>query len=310
MGSYRILSIDGGGIRGIIPVRVLQRLSKARPGILDSFDLLAGTSTGGIIALGLSHGLSLDVIFDIYAKRSKEIFSRSWLRSMGLRTTSAKYSNKGLEKVLKETFGEIKLGELSKKVLISSFDLDSYDGNGKRSYKPKFFHNLDGADVSDYIRTAVEVGMYTSAAPTYFPSYRGYIDGGVVCNNPSLAALSQALNPKTLPLPLLTDISLFSMGTGRVTNFVDGETLDWGYARWIPVILEIMMNGGADVVDYECRQILKNKYIRINPYLEKEFKMDSIELIPRMIDIADNIDIRKPLEWIDTYMGIKENELV
>ena len=197
--KYRILSIDGGGVRGLLVTVLLQQLDKRLPGWRDRVDLLAGTSTGGIIALGLAKGLTPTDLRILYYDKSPRIFGDSLLdniRDLG-RVVGAEFSNRNLRQELEAVFGATKLQNLGKRVLISSFDLDNEDPDpAKRTWKPKFFHNFPGTDTDGSLR-AVDVALYTSAAPTYFPSVDGYVDGGVAANNPSMAALAQSLDRRS-----------------------------------------------------------------------------------------------------------------
>ena len=232
---FRILSLDGGGIRGVLTARLLERLQEGKPDFLDKVDLFAGTSTGGLLALGLAYGLKPEDCRKLYEQYGQEIFKRSPLGILS-DIFNAKYKNDRLAARLQEQFGDrATLGDLAnqgKYVLISSFDLDNGPDNrqGIRMWKPKFFHNLDAADL-DFKEKVVAVALRTSAAPTYFPIYDGYVDGGVVANNPSMCALAQALDPKT-GRQELTDIVLLSVGTGLNPKIVEEMNAGWGLSHW------------------------------------------------------------------------------
>jgi patatin-like phospholipase/acyl hydrolase len=172
MAKYRVVSIDGGGIRGLIPTILLQRII-ATPGmgnVLDSVDLIAGTSTGGLLALGIAHELDLSEIRDIYEKKGPTIFDDYWLDDLADlgKLRGADYDIEPLRRELKRVFGDTTLGQLKKRVLITAFDLDNEDP-AERTWKPKLFHNFPGRN-TDRGALVFEVGLYTSAAPTYFPS--------------------------------------------------------------------------------------------------------------------------------------------
>lgn len=304
--SYRILSCDGGGVRGIITARLIQRLQKACPQWIDSVNLFAGTSTGALISVGLACGLTPTDLFNLYHDRTKEIFSRSAIRAVSGRVFSAKYTNEGLKKVILDTFGETTIGQVKKNILVSSLDLDGYDGAGHRVYKPKFFHNLIGQDKEELSIKVSDVLMYTTAAPTYFPVYHGYVDGGLVANNPSLAALAQSLDPKTLPIPTLKEIALLSVGTGKTSTYIEGDNKDWGFVQWASSIVELMMNCRGEVTDYECKQLLKDNYCRITTYLNKDFELDSTNALDRMIEAADSISIQECVNWINDKFNVED----
>ena len=306
MAAYKILSLDGGGIRGLMTAIILDRLNLTNPGWLDNVDLLAGTSTGGFIALGLAHGLKPTQLRDLYEKKGKKIFDDSWLDDLkdigGL--TGADYDNKNLRRELKKTFGNTRLKNLKKRVLIPVFDLDNENKNvKKRSWAPKFFHNFPGAD-SDGTALVRNVALYTSAAPTYFPSVDGYVDGGVVANNPSVAALAQTQDTRAFKIPpKLKDVVLLSISTGKSLVYIKGKKHDWGYAHWGKSIIQIMMDGVTGVADYQCRQILKKKYCRIEPIFppNETFNMDDVTKIPELVSFANGVDLKNATTWIKRY---------
>jgi patatin-like phospholipase/acyl hydrolase len=146
MPTFKILAIDGGGIGGLIPAILLERLDndKDLPGFLDSVDLFAGTSTGGLIALGLAYGLSPTKLKELYTKQGEKIFQRSWWQKFPMSLFWAKYSNHFLSTQLNELFGSRTLGELKKKVVIPTFDLEKDIKSPSafhKAWRPKIFHN-------------------------------------------------------------------------------------------------------------------------------------------------------------------------
>ena len=191
MPPYRILSIDGGGVRGVFAAALLERVAEIDPQTLARVDLCAGTSTGGLIALGIADRMPPEAIVALFAENGGKIFSARFLKSLrdlnGF--VGAEYRHHYLKDLVEATFGERTLADLPGKVLIPAFALDSGDSNGRpRSWVPKIFHNLEGSDTAG--EKIVDVALRTSAAPMYFPSYQGHIDGGVIANNPSLVALT------------------------------------------------------------------------------------------------------------------------
>jgi patatin-like phospholipase/acyl hydrolase len=303
LSKYRILTLDGGGIRGLITAILLKRLEEAKPGFLSSVDLVAGTSTGGLIALGLASGKLPEEAMDLYEKHGKTVFSDSVFDNVkdvgGL--IGAQYSIKYLKQVLTSEFNQLTLGDLEKKVVVSSFDLDNeFKGPGHvRTWKAKFFHNFPGND-SDANETVVDVALRTSNAPTYFPIYQGYIDGGVVANNPSMCALAQAIHPSTGGQNL-ENIVLLSLGTGHNPRYIEIMKGDWGLLHWAPHILNLMLEGSAGLADYQCQQLLGERYKRVNPILPFPISMDKIEEIPLMKEIAQEFDLGETFSWLTEY---------
>ncbi len=297
MATYRILTFDGGGIRGVYTAVLLRRLSQQVPGFLDRAQLLAGTSTGGILALAIAKGLTADELVKLYQDNGKQIFARSLLREIGDLgdLIGAKYDNANLKQILRDKLGGGTLNDLlPRHVLVSSFDLDL---PGKpRTWSPKFFHNFAGDD-SDGTEKVVDVALRTSAAPTYFPVYQGYVDGGVVANNPSMPALAQALDRGTGKQEL-TDIRLFSVGTGVSPTFISGDSHNWGVAQWAHSLVDMMIEGMMGVADYECSRVLREKYFRLAPILPAPVAMDAVDKIPELIADANNVDLTSAASWL------------
>ncbi|MEH6636562.1 MAG: CBASS cGAMP-activated phospholipase [Halioglobus sp.] len=307
MAKYRVLSLDGGGLRGLITVRMLEQLADdpAIAGWLDKVDLIAGTSSGGIIALGIAAGKPLSELAALYHSKGQEIFDDSiWddIKDMG-KIIGADYSSKVLKRELKEIFGTTKLGSLQKKVAITAFDLDNEAGP-KRTWKPKIFHNYSGPG-NDGRYSAANVALYTSAAPTYFPSANGYIDGGVFANNPSMVALVQAISKKNTPQERakLDEVVLLSIGTGISLKYIKEKKLDWGYAQWAQPMLEVLMDGVAGISDYQCQQILDDRYHRLQVTFAKNEKidMDNVKKIHRMDEIGRSHNIGETRKWIQKH---------
>jgi patatin-like phospholipase/acyl hydrolase len=288
--QYRVVSIDGGGIRGLVTTILLQRIV-ATPGLehfLDSIDLIAGTSTGGILALGVAHQLDLNRIRDVYITKGAKIFDDTWLDDLvdlG-KLRGADYDTGPLRRELKKLFGRATLGELKRRVLIAAFDLDNEDPDPeKRTWKPKLFHNYPGPN-NDRASLALDVALYTAAAPTYFPSVDGYIDEGVYANNPAMCALD--------------DVVLLSLGTGTSLQYIKGKSHDWGYAQWVKPLINLMLDGTAGIADYQCRQMLGDRYHRLAPVFPAgtTVPLDAIDKIPYMIEFAEAVPIDETIDWL------------
>ncbi len=312
MKKVRILSIDGGGIRGILPGTILtyvEKKIKKKTGnkgasIGQYFDLIAGTSTGGILSLLFlcpdSNGdykFSAQEAVDLYLKNGHKIFDVSFRRKLtslgGL--LDEKYDAAQLEKILKAYFGNTQLKELLKPSLITAY--------GMEKRKASFFTSVDAQlDTKNFYLK--DIARATSAAPTYFEPVQikslygvkhTFIDGGVFANNPALCAYSEArtirfteaLNDEQKPNhPTAKDMLLVSLGTG--VNKVPYPYRDFKNAnqvKWIKPLIDIMMNGNSETVDYQLRQMydtLDEKdavdYHRIQPQIfSADIEMDNAE---------------------------------
>lgn len=297
---FRIAAFDGGGIRGIYTATLLARLEAEAPGFLKKVKMFAGTSTGSIIAVSLAAGRSPTELAELYQKEGGEAFRDSRLdnvRDMG-RLIGANFSEHNLREILDRLFGSATLGDLPRKVIIPAFDLGGTPGRGDGCWKPKFFHNFPCPD-SDAGEKIVDVIMRSCAAPSYFPTYQGFIDGGVVANNPSMAALAQVLDRRIKTrTPALGNIRLLSFGTGLNRQFIRGQRLDWGYAQWARPVIRLMMDGMMGVADYQCCRLLGDHYHRLAPALPKPVPMDAVRQTGALIRYANQVPLNDTLDWI------------
>lgn len=311
MSPYRILALDGGGIRGVLTAAILERLDEAQPGFLKMIDLFAGTSTGGILALALASGMTPTQARELYENLGGYVFKDTiWddIHDLG-QMTGAKYSNKPLKEQLAKQFGNMVLSDLKYKVLVSSFELDNEETRSgmPRFWKPKYFHNYPGAD-SDGHEKVVDVALRTSAAPTYFPVYQKYVDGGVISNNPSMCALAQALEPKT-GKQKLSDIRLLSVGTGYNPQYIPDQNCDWGFIQWAPHLISLLLEGSVGLVDYQARQILADHYVRVNPVLPVPINLDGLSQIPLMKGLVAQFDLQAANAWLKKSFRLTKKEL-
>lgn len=282
----KILSIDGGGIRGIIPAMVLAALEeRTRVPTAEIFDLIAGTSTGGILALGLSRPddegnarFSAEDLVDIYENRGREIFDRSFWKgvtSVGGLTDEA-YSHAGLEEVLGIYFEETLLRDALTNTMVTSYDIEAREPIFLRSWRPEY------AEVS--MRDAARA---TSAAPTFFEPTQvnvGYqmltlVDGGVFINSPSVSAYAAA---RRMIAEERADaerrgedyadpeIFVLSLGTGELTRSIPFEDArNWGKLEWALPLISCIFDGVSDAAHYQMRSFLGEEgYVRLQVRLE------------------------------------------
>ena len=283
--SFRILSIDGGGIRGIIPALILAELEQraGRP-VAKMFDLVAGTSTGGILAVGLTMPgarrkpkySALDLV-SLYEENGDEIFHRSkWhrIRAIG-NLAEEKYPSDGIDRVLGERFGDTWLSAVLTNVLVTAYDIELR--------RPHFFKSDRARKRPERDFHLADVARATSAAPTYFEPAQvssraggdpvALVDGGVYANNPAACALVEALCTYGATL---SDMTFLSLGTGELTRpILHEEAKGWGLAKWAQPILSVVFDGVSDTVDFQVKSILElaadapNSYLRIQAPLHE-----------------------------------------
>jgi patatin-like phospholipase/acyl hydrolase len=260
--QLRILSIDGGGIRGIIPAKVLAKIEDlTKKPIAELFDVIAGTSTGGILALGLTcpgtgrqpKHAARDLV-DLYVNKGEEIFARSWLTEEE-KILVPKYKTFHLEQALMEYLGDARLKDAVTRVTVTSYETERR--------QPFFFRSVRAAkDPAEYDFFMRDVARATSAAPTFFPphkiattspDYFSLVDGGVFANNPGMCAYADAL-AEIGPSP---DVIMVSLGTGSLTRPLQHDTIKtWGELKWVQPVIEVMMDGVSNATDYHLAQIL------------------------------------------------------
>jgi patatin-like phospholipase/acyl hydrolase len=204
----RILSIDGGGIKGVFPAALLADIEKTLPEPIHSyFDLIVGTSTGGIIALGLGLGFKASKILDFYEKYGPEIFKGNRVVLTVKQALWRKYSHEHLQRALEETFEDNLIGHAKTRLVIPSFNIDTGEVHiYKTAHHEKFER--------DYKTSVVEAALATASAPTYFPLFKNslgfaLVDGGVWANNPAGVAAVEAVGVLEWPRD---QVKLLSIG--------------------------------------------------------------------------------------------------
>jgi len=294
--TYKILALDGGGIRGLYTARILCLLEEHCPGFLDDVDLIAGASTGGIIAILLGTGASCDDVINFYKKNLSKIFEDSFwdnIKDLG-KLVGADYDYTNLRTIIRNKYKGVKLGDLKYKVVVPSFDLDN-EADVNRSWKPKIWNNFQDGD-----ELVVDIIPRIAAAPTYFPVFQGYVDGGTFSNNPSMLGLGQALDEKT-GSQKLEDVQLLSIGTGTPPIYISGKRLDWGISQWASHLVDMLIDAQMKTADYQCKRLLKDRYHRINVFLDENIKLDDLDSMDKMIEYAEKMDMSETLTWMNKF---------
>ncbi|KAL6052393.1 hypothetical protein QOT17_018632 [Balamuthia mandrillaris] len=515
-GKYRIITFDGGGLRSVISITILVRLTQVFPDLLERVNLFCGTSGGAIMAAGLSAGRSPTTMREILMLSSKYLFARKSRHFV----TSARYSNDMLRLMCEEGLGNLRLCDVKKGLMIATFLLD----NGKvgeefHSWIPRIFHNLppaaktskqgttgrsisgengdvvNGSDTAtptkdnllaenvvssttpsaynthnhkqedsavedsvnhhhhrkrrgstdsaavhgpdgyrspqksstrtpkaspttrplsaarrkdegpsdstgdirqesqidkeekegkkllrssayalatehcnkekghspsshhedyegvdhaaDYDKVKEEEAyttnkkeleaeeeeeegqgddyfpiptwpsdedrqtylkdliMASTAAPTFFPSWKQYVDGGIFAHNPSMAAVTAASSPDFAHRRRLDQIEVLSLGTGRIAQFVEGEDHDWGLMQWARKIPDMLFGGAVWYTAMLCKTQLGTNFHRLDPILPKPIAMDDPNQLQESCNVADAIDLTDTIEWVrEHFYGV------
>jgi len=314
MKKIRILSIDGGGIRGILPGTILVRLEKllndrdpnGPKKIGDYFDMIAGTSTGGILScLYLTPDengngkYSAEQALDLYINNGHEIFARTVIHKILTAggVFREKYSEDAMEELLEKYFDKTTLAQCIRPSLITSYAITER--------RAVFFTSVNAVQDEIYNFYLKDVARATSAAPTYFEpahikSMDGKVwalcDGGVFANNPALCAYAEARktnfskvmnNPEKPDKPMVKDMIFVSIGTGSVKKQYHYDSFKHaGEIKWLEPIIDILMSGNSETVDYQLRQM----YLT----LDAQNKTDYFRLEPELGEACSEMDIASP----------------
>lgn len=271
---FQILSLDGGGIKGIFIAAVLTKLEEdLQIEICQHFDLIVGTSTGGIIALGLGLGMRPREIVEFYITQGPKIFRNSF-KVKGLRHWFyPKYNNDPLKAALCDCFQNRLLGDSKKRLVIPSYNLGEDDVYlFKTPHHPRLKR--------DHKIPMWKVGLATSAAPTFFPAFKGIdstrlIDGGVWANNPTMVGIVEAVSLLNMPLH---SIWVFSLGTSDPVVH-HSPSLNWGGKLiWAKAAVDVIMRGQSLGAHHQAVHLLGHeKIIRLDPKVPKDlFSLDRL----------------------------------
>lgn len=310
MKKIRVLSVDGGGIRGVIPgtilaqlERFLQQKSNSNRKIGDYFDLIAGTSTGGILSCiyltpdeeGKAKYSAQDAV-DLYIKYGHTIFNRKLgqklLNPGGI--VHEKYDEDPMYQLLSTYFGDVTLDKLIKPSLITSYNITDR--------RAVFFTSADARTDNIYNFYVRDVARATSAAPTYFSpahiqSLNGQmfalVDGGMFANNPALCAYAEARglefskffnNSQKKDKPTAADMIILSIGTGSVKKkYKYDDFKNAGEIKWLEPVIDILMSGNSETVAYQLTQM----YLTLEPENQKNY----YRLEPELKEGCSEMDI-------------------
>jgi len=277
--KFKILALDGGGVRGLYTATILQRIEKAF-GIKcnDFFDLIVGTSAGSILAGALAVDIPIERASDLFLMQGADIFKKRAWSFYGL--FKSRYRKDNLQKALAEQFGELRMGEIRKPLMVVSSDLlNSQVYIHKSGYLSQFeAYNRDGdTKLSDAV-------LSSCAAPTYFDPHRFkdqfLCDGGIWANNPSILGLVEAVSKFQREM---SDIFILSVGAGGKNVLYNENARNWGFLRsW----------GGSKLIEYllslssvsstnVSKLLLKDNYLRINS--DFEYKLDNTSDLDELI---------------------------
>jgi len=188
--------------------------------------------------------------------------------------------------------------------------LDSLGGRVEKGWRPRFFHNIKHENNTSFHELVRNVALFTSAAPVYFPiAPGGFVDGSITANNPAMCAVAMSIESKITP----DEIVVLSLGTGRAVHSVSisNANKDWGFSKWAFELIDIFQDSQSEVIDYQCKQILGDRYHRIQPLLpDSSFKPDKVNKIPALTKIATDFDLTETIHWLNTVWKHGDKKIV
>ena len=285
-GEFSILAVDGGGTRGIYAAQILARAEETLGRrVKDIFDLLAGTSTGSIIAGAAAVGIPMREVAGLFEKESPLIFGKARFLSRVSMFFRSKYSRGSLEKVLQEYLPQTILREVSTPLMITSADIAT---GGVHVFKSRYLQDLGEPyerDGNVLLRDAI---LASCAAPTYFdPKAVGpYLlaDGGLWANNPSIIALTEAVSKFRKGVE---DVRILSIGTGHTTTMYTkrsswGLLTGWGGNKLVSYTLGLQSQASTNM----AKLILNDRYLRLDPEIDT-WELDDIKHLPNLKALAE-----------------------
>jgi len=296
---FQILSLDGGGIKGLFSAAVLAHLEEdLNTRIVDHFDLIVGTSTGGIIALGLGCGLSPRELVNFYVTKGPQIFAKGLMTAVK-QVVRPKYSPIALEKAIKECVGDATLGDSKKRLVIPAYNVGKDD---VYLFKTPHHERL----TRDYKVPIWKVALATSAAPTYFPAFVGVdhlrlIDGGVWANNPAMVGVTEAVSLLGQPLG---SIHLLSLGTMSDVAHRPDRLDSGGVWPWCKHGVDIILRGQSRGAVTQAIHLLgKERVMRLDPVVPPGlFSLDGMRLSDHLGQAAAESRHFSP-EFKERFMG-------
>ena len=280
--AFHILALDGGGARGIYSAQILASIEQVNGvPIKEQFDLIAGTSTGSIVAGAVAAGIPMAKIVELFRTESQRIFRRRWFSWLHVRS---KYSRHPLEQVVKAYLPNLTLGEISTPLMITSSDIST---GGVHVFKSRYLEELGAPYVRDATVALSDAILASCVAPTYFDpipvDHFLLADGGLWANNPSIIALTEAISKFGQSVE---QVHILSIGTGHSVNLYThnrfwGLITGWGRRKLVSYVLRLQSEASANM----AKLLLGDKYLRLDPEIE-DWALDDLEHLDNLKAMA------------------------
>lgn len=334
--SFKILSIDGGGTRGLFPVTILKKLEEETgQSVYDHFDLIIGSATGGIIVTALAANVSVADIQDIYLNKASELLPKNIFRQNfffnPLNLIRSRYTNKGLIKALTQIIGDDKtmddvfthFGE-DTLFLVPALDLHpELKATDIPAFRPVIYNSASHVSKCEKL---IDIALRTSAAAVNLPVYQRFGEGGNYANDPSIFALSFALAHKADPDTRLStgifglnkkpdDIKMLSLGCGSTgSSYVHQKYLkkkEWGLWKWQRFLISLVIESNMVANKYLAEEILPDSnYLRINTYYKGEMAPSILKNKKLKIDVTDKEQLQAIKDYAEQIFDSRQSDIL
>ena len=281
---FNILALDGGGIRGIYTAHVLARMEDTlKVPIQECFDLIAGTSTGSILAGAASMNIPMETLVDLFENRADLIFRKR--RFSFFPFIRSRYSTEPLDRLIGEYVPEVTMGEVPTPLIITSSDIST---GGVHVFKSRYLRDLGEPYLRDGEVRLRDAILASCAAPTYFDpkSVGEYLlaDGGLWANNPTMIAVTEAVSKFRIPMD---KIRVLSVGTGRTANYYSrsrgwGILTGWGRQKLVSYVLGLQSQASTNM----AKLMLGDRHLRLDPEIQS-WKLDDTRHLNNLKALAD-----------------------
>ncbi|ELP93886.1 hypothetical protein EIN_177930 [Entamoeba invadens IP1] len=291
--KYRVLSLDGGGIKVLMSVIILRRLCVEFPDLLTKCNLFCGVSASSAVVSLISMGYSMEGLLAVCENIIRYSFKKDSIQSV----TNAKYINDYLQIFGQTAFGDLPLKNLPRHVLIPAFLIDN--GVEPRYCRSETFTNIKPGNDTEKV---ADICLRSAAAPSYYKPYQNYVDGGIIDNIPCGLAWPYLTGEKGIGIDP-KDIVCLSISAGRPTPaHLDAEKIGGGgMVQWATQLVDLFMLARRDETVKEAKMMFGERFHRVDPVLPGQIMLDNVDQIDEVKRIAETCDLEDMRRWIRKY---------
>jgi len=328
-----ILSLDGGGIRGAMTARILSRILDEFPEFMDRVDLIGGCSTGTIVGGMLASAVLPHESLEVIKITAPVVFrSTLWQQLMQFGMIGGPgHDGEGKFTAIRSVLRGLRLGELWKGICFTTCHVEgdqcapriwtnvvdhaSVPFRGHHDLPELSTGHVDEemyellmsrmADIPVENMDVAEIVNGATAAPIYFPAFKGMVDGGLWSNDPSMAALSMSLRQRDVE-----NIFMLSISTGTPRPDLSCKVDRWGLSQWLPYLVDFLFNSTSKASEFNCRSILNDRYLRIDPTLDRPIVLNDVNAIDELVRTADKTDLEPTFRFLENKLGLKRKDYV